>query len=224
MRLSRILTGLCASTVLALAQYPPGQYPPGQYPPVGYPPTTYPGGGYPPNTYPGGGYPPNTYPGRLPGGIPVPEVKLPRKEKKPENEVKVMVASVEGALRRLGEKDLVLQTGPKKLLRFRLLAKTQFKNKEGEPVRDSLLHPGDQLSVQVNTDDEETALRVTLLRSGTAAERASAELPFDASSVRAPRAEDLGKAKSTTVQQTETAADSDGGTAAAPATDGASGA
>src|ERR1700724_30713 len=54
-------------------QYPTGQYPPGQYPPGQYPPAQYPPGQYP-----------NTYPTRLPGGIPVglpiPEIKLPKKK------------------------------------------------------------------------------------------------------------------------------------------------
>lgn len=209
MRTLRLLTGLSFAAAVAVAQYP------GQYPPGGYPPQTYPGGGYPPNTYPGGGYPPNTYPTRLPGGvpvgIPVPEVKLPKKDKdkgaeksKSDGDVKVTLATVDGALRKLGEKDLVLQSGPKTLLRFRLLAKTQFRDKDGEPVRDSLLHPGDQLSVQVNTDDVETALRVTLVKTASANERASAELPFDPNTVRAPKDEDLGKRRTTaTVQQAE---------------------
>ena len=200
----------------------------GQYPPGGYPPTTYPGGGYPGGGYPGGGYPggnyPNTYPTRLPGGVPVglpvPEVKLPKRGEKDkpkcENDVKVTMAAVDGALRKLGEKDLVLQSGPKKLLRFRLLAKTQFRDKEGEAVRDSLLHPGDQLSVQVNTDDEETALRVTLLKTGTPPSAPSADLPFDEATVRAPKSEDLGKAKSVTVQQASSASDT-GAAAPAPA-------
>src|SRR5947209_4892495 len=196
---------------LAFAQYPPGQYPPGQYPPG-----QYPGGNYPP-----GSYPPNTYPTRLPGGVPiglpVPEVKLPKKESKDKgksgDEMKITLANVEGALRRMGEKDLLLQTGAKKVLRFRLLAKTQFRNKEGEPIRDSLLHAGDQLSVQVNTDDAETAIRVTLVRAGTAAERASAEQSVDEATVRAPRADDLGKARSVGVQ---TSASESPGDAAKP--------
>ncbi len=223
MRLLWFVLGLCLLAALALAQYPPGQYPPTQYPPQ------YPGGGYPPNTYPGGGYPPNTYPGRLPGGVPVglpvPEVKLPRrgekdKDKKSDNDVKITLASIDGSLRKLGEKDLVLQAGPKKLLRFRLLAKTQFRNKDGEPVRDSLLHPGDQLSIQVNTDDEETALRVTLLKSGSASDRAAADLPFDPSSVRAPRAEDLGKGRTVTVQQAPAPSETETPPAAEPAPEG----
>ena len=190
----------------AFAQYPgqypqtpyPGQYPqtpyPGQYPPGGYPP-----GQYPPNTYPGG-YPPNTYPTRLPGGVPVdlpvPRVELPKRKEKSKaggEESKVMMSSVDGTLRKLGEKDLVLQANPRTLLRFRLLAKTRFRNKEGEPIRDSLLHPGDQLSVQVNPDDEETALRVTLLKTGSPGDRQNAERPFDPATVRAPQADDLSK-------------------------------
>jgi hypothetical protein len=191
----RFVPGLVLLATLAPAQYPPGGYPPQ------YPPTTYPGGGYPPNTYPGGNYPPNGYPSRLP----IPDIHLPKRgekdKSKSENEVKMTMASVDGALRKLGEKDLVLQAGPQKLLRFRLLTKTQFRGKDGDPIRDSLLHPGDQLSVQVNSDDEETALRVTLLKTASASERASAELPFDGASVRAPKAEDLTKGKSVTVQQ-----------------------
>jgi len=220
MRFLRFATGFSFLATVALSQipsgqqYPPGQYPPGQYPPGQYPPNTYPGGGYPPNNYPGGGYP-NNYPGRLP----IPELKLPKrgaKDKKSESDVKIAMAAVDGSLRSLGEKDLVLQAGPKKLLRFRLLAKTQFRNKEGEAIRDSLLHPGDQLSVQVNSDDEETALRVTLLKTATPSERAAAELPFDPAGVRAPRAEDLGKPKTVTVQQSPAAAETESATEASP--------
>lgn len=195
----RTPVALLACCGLALAQYPPGQYPPGQYPPNTYP------GQYPPGTYPGQ-YPPNTYPTRLPGGVPVnvpvPEVKLPKKQGKDKagDEVKMSMASTDGMLRKMGEKDLFLQTKPHKVLRFRLLAKTQFKDKAGEPMRDSLLHAGDQLSVQVNTDDEETALRVTLLRAGTEAERKTAELPFDESSASAPKPEDFGKPRTVTAR------------------------
>lgn len=236
MRMLRLVTGLCGLAALALAQYP-GQYPPGGYPPTTYPPTTYPGGqyppgGYPPNTYPGGQYP-NTYPTRLPGGVPVglpvPEVKLPKKDKekekpKSDGDVKVTLASIDGGLRKLGEKELVLQSAPKTLLRFRLLPKTQFRDKDGEPVRDSLLHAGDQLSVQVNSDDPETALRVVLLKTGTASERASAELPYDNSSVRAPKEEDLGKRRTTvTVEQASEKPEPEPAAAEAPSPGGAPG-
>jgi len=204
----RIWYVLLACSGLALAQYP-GQYPPGQYPPGQYPP-----GQYPPGQYPPGQYPPNTYPTRLPGGvpvgIPVPEVKLPKRQPKEKNpdEVKLTIKSVDGTMRKMGEKDLFLQTAPQRILKFRLLAKTKFLNKEGEPIRDSLLHPGDQLSVQVNTDDEETALKVTLVRAGSPAERIAAEAKFDESSARAPKAEDLSKPRTVTARESP-ASDSD---------------
>ena len=200
----------CAAGALWLAaaawaqypgQYPPGQYP-GQYPPGSYPPTyppgTYPPGTYPPGTYPPNTYPPNTVPVRLPGGVPVgvpvPEPKIPRKGSKEAQDSKITVASVDGALRKLTEKELVL--GAKKdLLRFRLLAKTLFVDTKGNPVRDSLMHPGDQLSIEVSPDDPETALRVVFLRSGTGGERKAAERPFDPDKVRAPEAADLSKPK-----------------------------
>jgi hypothetical protein len=178
-------------------QYPPGQYPPGQYPPGQYPP-----GQYPPGQYPPGQYPPDTVPMRLPGGIPigvpVPQIKFPKKKDKPdekggaksEDDLKMTLRAADGTLRELGEKDLFLESGGKRLLRFRLLAKTQFRDPKGETVRDSLLKPGDQLSVQVNADDPETALRVILARAGTPAERAAGAKPFDRTSAKVPEEAD----------------------------------
>jgi hypothetical protein len=125
----------------------------------------------------------------------VPEIKLPKKDKDKNDNAKMIAAPVDGTLRRLREKDLVLQVGAKTLLKFRLLARTEFRNKNDQSIRDSLLKPGDQLSVLVNSEDEETAVRVVLVRSGNASERSTAELPFDEQSLRAPVAADLGKPK-----------------------------
>lgn len=206
-----------ASSVCAQypTQYPPGQYPPNTYPPNTYPPNTYPGGGYPPDTYP-----PNTVPVRLPGGVPIgvpiPEPRIPRKDSKPGDDAKLTLSSVDGTLRKLGEKDLVLGTR-KSLLRFRLLAKTKFLDTKGEMVRDSLLHPGDQISVQVSPDDPETALRVILTRSGTAAERTTAERPFDPDTVLAPRTEDLSKPRTVAAHETTPEPTEASGTDAEPA-------
>jgi hypothetical protein len=193
-------------TVAAIAQYPPGSYPPTSYPPGGQYPSggQYPPGQYPPNTYP------DSYPTRLPGGVPVnlpvPNIKLPGKKGKGDTgtakqEQKVTVASVDGTLRRLREKDLLLEIPRKAVLRFRLIPKTHFEDKAGEPVRESLLHPGDQLSVQVNPDDEETAVRVVLTRTATDAERAAADRPADDASIRAPRTDDFGKPHTVTARQ-----------------------
>ncbi|HYP07544.1 MAG TPA: hypothetical protein VER03_15030 [Bryobacteraceae bacterium] len=175
--MSAILAVCCAFTTAAQT-YPTGQYP--QYPPGQYPSTDYPSG---------------QYPARLPGGIgvgiPVPEIKLPRRgektdKKQGDKEITITLKSIQGTLRQLGEKDMLVENREKGVVKFRVLARTQFQNKEGEPVRDSLLKPGDQLKVSVNADDEETALRVTLLRTGTPAERASASKPVDLASVKTP--------------------------------------
>lgn len=180
-----VTTALIAILALpaGMAQTYPGQYPPGQYPPGQYPPGQYPPGQYPDN-----------YPGRLPGsGIPLPRVKLPKKKDKTEQrpasqreDLKITLRSVDGGLREIGDKDLYLQTENKRLLRFRRLPKTQFRNKQDEPVHDSLLKPGDQLTVQVSADDPETALRVIWLREGTAAEKEAAAKPFDRASAQVP--------------------------------------
>jgi len=208
--------------VLASAQYPtggqyPGQYPPNQYPNGGqYPPGQYPPGQYPPGQYP------NTYPSnRLPGGLPMPNIHLPGKKPKAgkgEEEVHSTVASADGSLRKLGEKELLLQTGKRVVLRFRLLAKTKFENKAGEAIRDSLLHPGDQISIQVSPDDTETAVRIILQRSATPAERAAAEQPVEEATIRAATASDLSKPRTVTTR--EASAPADAGAPADVAEDG----
>ena len=193
------LTLITAANIASAQVYPPGQYPTGQYPPTTYPPGQYPPTQYPGGQYPPGQYPPNQVPARLPGGvgvgIPVPEIKIPKREKsdkdkKPEKandkEIKITLKTIDGTLRELREKDLILETVEKGLLRFRLLAKTHFRSKDGEPVRDSLLKPGDQLQVNVNPDDEETAFRVVLLRKGTPAELAAASKPVDTAAIKTP--------------------------------------
>jgi hypothetical protein len=181
------------SVTMAVGQigqpYPQGgQYPGGQYPQ---------GGGYPQGgQYPGGGYPGG-------GGLPIPKINFPKRkskeEKQAENEKKVKVAGVEGRLRKLDRKDLLLEIKGTEVLRFRLVAKTQFRKKNGDIMRDSLLNPGDRISVQVDPEDEETALIVSFLEAGSQEERAAADKPINEASVRAPRAGDLGKAKTVTL-------------------------
>jgi len=147
-----------------------------------------PGGQYPQQgQYPPGQYPPGSI--GLPGGLSLPMPKLPSRKSKDtsdSNSVKVPLRAVDGTLRELGEKDLYLETSKHKILRFRTLAKTQFRDKDGEQVRDSLLKPGDELSVQVNGDDPETALRVVFTRKGTTDERTAAQRPFDHDAAETP--------------------------------------
>lgn len=162
----RILTGTLLAAAFLPAQTAPGQYPPGQYPPGQYPP-----GQYPPAPYP--------YPGtRGPGGIPMPRLPWPKRKPK-EGAKKGEIEKFEGMLRRLSDKELVLETHDQGLLRLRLLAKTMFRDKKGGPVRDSLLKPGDQLEVQCDAMDPETARAVIYLRAGTPAEREAALKPIE---------------------------------------------
>ena len=117
--------------------------------------------------------------------------KLPGRKNKDKdaadsNSTKVPLRAADGTLRELGEKDLYLETTKHKMLKFRILSKTQFRDKDGEQVRDSLLKPGDQLSVQVNSDDPETALRVIFVRKGTTDDKIAAERPFNHDSAQTP--------------------------------------
>ena len=148
---------------------------------------------------------------RLPGGVPVsvPPLQLPKRGSKDNKQsgdsTKMTLLGADGTLRELREKDLFLET-PKHLLRFRMLAKTEFKNKAGEPVRDSLLKPGDQLQVETTKIDPETALRVVLIRAGTPAERSAAALPFDHDSAQTPVEADMRSTGSIDVANAEPAA------------------
>lgn len=131
----------CALALLPMpaAGQNPGQYPPGQYPP-------------------GSRYPD----GRTGGpGISMPRLKWPKRKSKDRKNLN----AVQGALRSLQAKSLEIEPAEGQVVRFRLLAKTEFRNEKGAPVRDSLLQPGDWLSVEADPDDEETALRVVLLES-----------------------------------------------------------
>jgi hypothetical protein len=81
----------------------------------------------------------------------------------PDRPLETSAAPVGGSLRKLGEKELLLQTNGSPVMRFRLLARTQFRDAQGDAIRDSLLHSGDQVSVIVNPNDPETAVEVVLV-------------------------------------------------------------
>jgi hypothetical protein len=189
-------------------QYPPGQYPPGQYPPGQYPPGQYPQGQYPPGQYPPGQYPPGQYPS---GGLPMPSIHFPKRKPKTDstNTSKTSVTSVDGSLRKLGDKDLLLQTSSNRILKFRLIPKTEFLGKDAKPIRDSLLHPGDHLTIDTNPDDPETAIHVILAKSGSKSERETAESPVEEASISTPSAQDMGRAHTVTTHDANGATDSD---------------
>ena len=130
----------------------------------------------------------------------MPNIHFPKRKAKTQdnsNSAKITVSSVDGTLRKLEEKDLLLQTSPSRVLRFRLIAKTQFRNKDGQAMRDSLIHPGDHLTIDCNPDDPETAVHVILVRSGTKSERETAESPVEQASISTPSSDDLGRSHAT---------------------------
>ena len=86
------------------------------------------------------------------------------------------------------------------MLRFRLTLKSAFVNKAGEAIRDSLIKPGDQLTVQARPDDPETAVRIVLVRQGSGTERSTASSEIDPSIARTPTGSDMSKPRTITLK------------------------
>lgn len=99
--------------------------------------------------------------------------------------------SVEGTVRVRAEKELLLQTDTNKVLRFRLLAGTEFRAKDGKPFRDSLIHPVDHIVLDVNSGDVETAIDVIFIASASSSARESALLPVESARVMVPELSDF---------------------------------
>ena len=165
------MRNLCIFALLslpALAQYP------------------YPGGGYPGGGYPGGGM-----------GIPFPNIHLPSHKPKTDGgngSNKITVRSAEGTLRHRDEKELLLQLSSGKVVRFQVLARTEFLAKDGKSIiADSQFHPGDKVTVDVNPDDLETALHVILIKSGNDSDKEKAGYEVEESRIMTPDAGDFGK-------------------------------
>src|SRR5215467_9929391 len=140
----------------------PGQYP-GQYPPGQYPPGQYPGGGYPP----GGG-----------GGIPFP--RRGKSKKTTEKDNPAPTKELEGMLRKLDDKLIVLEAPDSRILSIRRSNNTKFL-KEDEPMKPGDLKPGDHLKVDATQDDSGYyyAVTVNFDKAGTPTERAKAAEPVE---------------------------------------------
>jgi TonB family protein len=100
--------------------------------------------------------------------------------------------AIDGTLRHLAARDLLLQTSSGKVLRFRLLVKTEFRGLDGKPVRDLLMQPGDRIAVHVNPDDVETSTCVIFIKSGTSAERKTASAIVKNALIAIPDSSDFG--------------------------------
>ena len=144
---------------------------------------------------------PGQYPGGYPPGIGIPGIHFPRRhpnDTTTEDQSDAKLISVSGRLRQIKDKKLLLETEANTVLRFRILDKTRFQNENNDAIRQSHFHPGDGLTVEVNPDDQETAVKVIQVREGSKSERQSAEQPLDEASVRAPRKTDFNKAEAAT--------------------------
>jgi hypothetical protein len=150
---------------------------------------------------------PGQYPGGYPPGIGIPGIHFPQRHPKDtntEDQSDAKLISVSGKLRQIKDKKLLLETEANTNLRFRLVDKTRFQNENNDAIRQSHFHPGDGITVEVNPDDQETAVKVIQVREGSQSERKSAEQPVDEASIRAPKKTDFNKAEAATEHDTPT--------------------
>src|SRR6266478_6394570 len=143
-----------------------------------YPGGPYPGGGYPPGRYPGGGYPGGNYPGGP--GIPMPGRKNKKTSKQEEDNQNLQ--SVTGMLRAMQDKQIIIEAQDTRIINFKRSEKTKF-IKDGDDMKPSALQPGDHVLVECTQDQEGFfyAVNVIFQKQGTAAERADASRPVQAS-------------------------------------------
>jgi hypothetical protein len=141
----------------------------------------YPGGGYPPGGYPPGSYPPGRYPGGG-GGIPFPRRGKKKTSKDQQKQEQEQLHEVSGVLRKLEDKSMVVEAKDTRIINLKLSGETKY-SKNGEPIKSSILKPGDHLRIDASQDEEGyfTAVRVELEKEGTAEERAEASVPVEAS-------------------------------------------
>ena len=137
------------------AQYPPGPGDPG-YPPGGCPI------GYPCQT---GG-----------PGIPVPG----RHKKKKDEQQEPLQTLTETMLRKLDDNGILVEAKDTRLIHMKRLPSTKFL-RDGDPMKASVLKPGDHLIIDYREDDEGfmTAVNVTLEKEGTPSEREHASVPVE---------------------------------------------
>ena len=129
------------------------------------------------------GYPGQYPPGRYPGGGGVPGIGLPRRGKKTttsQKDAPVPSKEIEGSLRRMDDKLIVVETPDARIVSIRRGDRTKFL-KDEEPIKPAEIRPGDRLRVEVTEDDSGFffAVNVNLEKAGTAEERARAAQPVE---------------------------------------------
>ncbi len=145
------------------AQYPPRPGDPGGYP------------GPTPGNGPTGGCLPGYPCGNTGGGI-----QLPGRNKKKKQDDQAPLLSLNGMLRQLDDKRIVVESEDTRLINLKRPPSTKFM-KNGDPIKPGILVPGDHLFIEYRQDDEGfmTAVIVTLQKEGTAAEREHASEPVE---------------------------------------------
>ncbi|MBI3470610.1 MAG: hypothetical protein HY013_04570 [Candidatus Solibacter usitatus] len=127
-------------------------------------------------------YPPGTYPGRYPRSR-GPGIPMPRRGKKDQSKTQAQqeqLKELRGMLRKLDEKELVIEATDKRILHVNVAAGTKYL-KDAAEVQSSDLLLGDHLLVEASQDDHGRyyAVRVTREKAGTPAERVAARAPLD---------------------------------------------
>ncbi|HLN04197.1 MAG TPA: hypothetical protein VK335_33230 [Bryobacteraceae bacterium] len=109
-------------------------------------------------------------------GIPFPG----RHKKKKDDQQEPLQTLNETMLRQLDDNSIVVESKDTRLIHMKRLPSTKFL-RDGDPMKASVLKPGDHLIIDYREDDEGfmTAVNVTLEKEGTPSERAHASVPVE---------------------------------------------
>jgi hypothetical protein len=105
---------------------------------------------------------------------------MPGRHKKKKDDDQQPLATLNGMLRELNDKRVVVEAQDTRLLNLKRLSSTKFL-KDGDPMKPEVLKPGDHLIIEYRQDDDGymTAVNVTLEKEGTPSERERASVPVE---------------------------------------------
>jgi len=134
-----------------------------------------------PAQIPGPGEPGGCPPGYPCGNNPGPSLPLPGRHKKKKDDQQAPLQTLnEAMLRQLDDNNIVVESKDTRLIHMKRLPATKFL-RDGDPMKASILKPGDHLIIEYREDDEGfmTAVNVTLEKEGTPSERQRASVPVE---------------------------------------------
>ncbi len=93
--------------------------------------------------------------------------------------------TINGILRRMSDDDIIIQADDKRIMTIALGITTKYYKASGAMIKGADMQPGDHLNIDAAQDDNGNyhAKNITQVKLGTAAERAAASQPVDASQV-----------------------------------------